>query len=103
MDEACPISPPPSHSTPLASLDGWNLVLRCDTCGPREKPVSALYAAVRGSVALGDVLPKLRCDGCRAKPAGLEVTCQWARQWNAEAATWRLDLSFILQREKESA
>jgi hypothetical protein len=98
-----PISPPLSSSTPLASLDGWNLVLRCATCGPREKPVSELYKAVRASTALGVVLPKLRCDGCRAKPAGLEATCPWARRWNPEAATWRLDLIPLLPAHREAA
>lgn len=98
-----PISPPLSSSTPLASLDGWNLVLRCATCGPREKPVSELYSIVRGSTALGTVLPKLVCDRCRKKPTGIEATCQWARRWNPTAVSWRLDLSPFLSVQKEAA
>jgi hypothetical protein len=98
-----PISPLLAPSTPLASLDGWNLILRCARCGPREKSVSELYKAVRASSALGVVLPKLRCDGCRAKPAGLEATCQWARRWNPEAATWQLDLIPLLPAHGDAA
>jgi hypothetical protein len=40
------ICPALSATTPLASPDGYDLLLRCPKCGDRIKPVSALYTAV---------------------------------------------------------
>jgi hypothetical protein len=90
------INPPPSHDTPLASLDGWTLTISCPKCGPHHKPVSALRdelhermrreahaAGGRPSLAaakpLGDILPSparrklLQQAECTAR--GLHMGC----------------------------
>lgn len=93
MSGASLINPPPSHSTPLASLDGWTLILRCPKCGTREKPVSKLCEALQehlnrrtplgervrkaSVMPLWDILPRLTCDYCHSKPAVLKASCTW--------------------------
>jgi hypothetical protein len=88
------INPPPSHDTPLASLDGWTLIVTCLKCGPHHKPLSALrdelqermrreaHAAggrpgLAAAKPLGNVLPHLLCESCSSKPNALHAVCTW--------------------------
>lgn len=106
------INPPPSHDTPLASLDGWDLVIVCPKCGPRHKPVSALrdelqermrqeaHAAggrpgLASAKPLGDVLPHLLCETCSGKPDELHAVCTWVTKY--QPAPPPIDLTELLQ------
>jgi hypothetical protein len=95
------IAPPLSATTPLASLDGWHLVLTCPTCGDRTKPVDKLYAAVDRYREIGAILPRLFCDVCKAKPVGLRAVNSWVVKFDREAAAE--DLTFLLGRMEARA
>jgi hypothetical protein len=88
------ISPPLSHRTPLASLDGYELLLECPNCGDRIKSVSALYKAVDRCREIGTIIPRLSCDQCAAKPVRLRAVNSWVRQFDRETST--VDLTFLL-------
>src|ERR1700730_16134413 len=80
------IWPALSATTPLASLDGYDLLLRCPKCGDRIKPVSALYAAVDRCREIGDIMPRLTCDVCRSKPVTIRAVNSWVVKFDREAA-----------------
>jgi hypothetical protein len=88
------IAPALSAKTPLASLDGYDLLLQCPNCGDRIKPVSALYRAVDRCREIGTIIPRLSCDQCTAKPATLRAVNSWVRQFDRETSTE--DLTFLL-------
>jgi hypothetical protein len=90
------INPPLSAKTPLASLDGYDLVLTCPTCGDRIKPVGKLYAMVDKFREIGTIIPRLSCDVCKSRPVRLRAVNSWARKFDREPASE--DLSFLLQR-----
>jgi hypothetical protein len=90
------ICPALSATTPLASLDGYDLLLACPKCGDRIKPVSALYAAVDRCHEIGDIIPRLSCDVCRSKPVTIRAVNSWVVKFDREAAT--VDLTFLLPR-----
>jgi hypothetical protein len=95
------ISPPLSEKTPLASLDGWTLLLKCPRCGDRTKPVSALYAVVDRCRPIGTILPRLSCDACKSKPTRLLGVNTWVAKFDREPATE--DLSFLLPKPEAEA
>ncbi|HET8636964.1 MAG TPA: hypothetical protein VFL96_08945 [Acidobacteriaceae bacterium] len=106
------INPPPSHDTPLASLDGWTLTIACPKCGPHHKSISALrdelqermrqeaHAAggrpgLAAAKPLGDVLPHLVCETCSGKPDALYAVCKWIAKY--QPAPPPIDLTALLQ------
>jgi hypothetical protein len=95
------IAPPLSTRTPLASLDGCDLLLQCPNCGDRIKPVSKLYAAVERCKEIGEIIPRLSCDVCKSKPVRLRAVNSWVKQFDRETVTE--DLSFLLQRPMAQA
>jgi hypothetical protein len=90
------ISPALSEKTPLASLDGYELVLTCSTCGDRTKSVSKLYAVVDKFREIGTIIPRLSCDVCKSRPVRLRAVNSWVKQFDRETAVE--DLSFLLQK-----
>jgi hypothetical protein len=90
------ISPVLSAKTPLASLDGYDLLLQCPNCGDRIKPVSALYRAVDRCREIGTIIPRLSCDVCKSKPVTIRAVNSWVVKFDREAATE--DLTFLLPR-----
>jgi hypothetical protein len=90
------VCPPLSAKTPLASLDGYDLVLTCPTCGDRIKPVSRLYAVVDKFREIGTIIPRLSCDVCKSRPVRLRAVNSWVKRFGRETAA--KDLSFLLQR-----
>jgi hypothetical protein len=90
------ICPGLSATTPLASMDGYDLLFRCPKCGDRIKPVSALYAAVDRCREIGDIMLRLSCDVCRSKPITIRAVNSWVVKFDREAAT--VDLTFLLPR-----
>jgi hypothetical protein len=96
------ISPALSAATPLASLDGYDLMLQCPKCGDRIKPVRALYAAVDRCREIGTIMPRLSCDMCRSRPIRLRAVNSWMMKFDRETATE--DLTFLLAKpEAETA
>ena len=89
------LSPALSERTPLASLSGWTLILRCPKCGERRKPMDALAQSVRISRPIGEIIPRLSCDHCQSKPTEVVGVCTWmanyGRQPEAEYLTFLLD------------
>jgi hypothetical protein len=71
------IAPALSAKTPLASLDGYDLLLQCPKCGVRIKPVSKLYAVVDRYSEIGSIIPRLACDGRKSKPVALRAVNSW--------------------------
>jgi hypothetical protein len=92
--------PPLSERTPLASLDCWNLVLRCPNCGDRIKPVSSLFAFAHPTDEIGSVIPRLSCV-CKAKPVALFGTTTWAVKYGHNPV--REDWSFLLPKQELKA
>jgi hypothetical protein len=90
------VSPALSAKTPLASLDGYDLLLTCPTCGDRIKPLSKLYAVVDKFREIGTIIPRLSCDVCKSRPVRLRAVNSWVKQFDRETAT--VDLSCLLQR-----
>jgi hypothetical protein len=88
------VCPPLSARTPLASLDGCDLLLECPNCGDRIKSVSALYKAVDRCREIGTIIPRLSCDQCTAKPVRLRAVNSWVRHFDRETSTE--DLTFLL-------
>jgi hypothetical protein len=95
------IRPPLSHRTPLASLDGYDLLLACPKCGDRIKPVSALYAAVDRCREIGTIIPRLSCDVCRSRPIRLRAVNSWVVKFERETAAE--DLTFLLKKKEAIA
>ena len=93
------ISPPLSHRTTLGSLDGWNLVMKCPNCGDRNKPVRSLCEVVKPSREVGEIFPRLSCDGCRSKPAALIGVCTWIVAHGRDAVSE--DWTFLLKPKEE--
>jgi hypothetical protein len=95
------ISPLLSHRTPLASLDGYELLLECPNCGDRIKPVSALYKAVDRCREIGTIIPRLSCDVCRSRPIRLRAVNSWILKFDRETMTE--DLTFLLDKAEVRA
>ncbi len=71
----------------LHDLHGWRLYLKC-TCCQRQRAVAIRRGAYPVPWLLGDLLARLRCQGCRRKPDGAMVTtdtrAQGTHQWHNE-------------------
>lgn len=67
----------------LFSLTGWNLVLHCPRCGPKETAADDFLKTTRGSVPLGRWLPKQTCR-CGRKPDRLEAVCVWIMKYGRD-------------------
>lgn len=89
------ISPPVSSRTPLGSLSGWSLVQHCPKCGERARPVNQIATSPALSAKpLIDVLSRMTCSICGAKPLKLEAECTWAARFLPQKT--RIDLSWLL-------
>ena len=58
-------------NTPIGKLSGWRLDLRCSPCDRVSEFWfhHLVYGKRVTEPPLSDLLPRLRCDQCRAKPA----------------------------------
>jgi DNA-binding transcriptional LysR family regulator len=93
------IFPALSAQTPLASLAGLDLVLRCPKCGGRRRTFDDLSAKVGRWKTVGNILPRLSCDACRSKPIGMTLVSDWAVTYGRAPLTE--DLTFLLNRLSE--
>lgn len=79
MTEA--FSPPLTDRSPLISLSGWVLVMRCPTCGIKERAVDDMLGSLRGSKPIGELVAKLTCDKCRQPPISIGARCAWVTKF----------------------
>lgn len=81
----------------LFTLAGWNLVLHCPVCGPKETAGDDILKTTRGSVPLGRWLPKLTCR-CGRKPDRLEAVCVWIMKYGRDPLHKDLtDLAIVMK------
>ena len=57
----------------LDDLHGWRLYLKCRRC-ERQRVLVIRRSAYPMPRLLGDLLARLRCQGCRRKPDGAMIT-----------------------------
>jgi hypothetical protein len=65
--------------TPLGDLDGHWLEIHCGCDAVVFYPCKLLAKEGRGSTRVGDLLPRLRCKHCKARPARVLMTNNPAR------------------------
>jgi hypothetical protein len=57
----------------LAELDEWWLEIRCSCPRRIYYPLRLMVSKHSPRTTLGDVLPRLRCEGCGSKPVTLAL------------------------------
>jgi hypothetical protein len=92
--------PAVSAGTPLASLAGLDLILRCPKCGDRRRKIDELSEKVGRWRPVGEVVPRLCCDACQSKPIAMHVVSDWAVKYGRTTLTE--DLTFLLTRQPEA-
>jgi hypothetical protein len=78
---------------PISELSGLWLVIECTTCGTTEYPVRRLAADQGWTRTLRGIVPRLRCDRCKAPPTVVVLVKNPADQgFKAGKPAPRLDL-----------
>lgn len=89
--EAFPTSVP--WDTPIAEISSRWLELRCAACDKATMYPLRLMAAERGwELTLRTIVPRLRCQGCGAKPTTLQLVEDGGGEHGRGRTIGRLDL-----------
>lgn len=73
-DKMPPFPETPPLDSGLADLCGIWLLVRCDCGQSADLPLRLMAVRHGWRTKLGDMLPRLRCKGCGARPGCIEIT-----------------------------